>query len=102
VRRLSAFLIGLAAGLALVGLLRRRRKFGTRAGEEATADLRAEELRRKLAESREVVGEAGPAGTGTEAEPLPEHAGGEEVDRARRAVHREAQDALDEMRQAGL
>lgn len=99
-RRLSVFLIGLAAGLALVGLLRRRRRSGTQTGEATTADRRAEELRQKLAESRETGGDTGPAGA--EAEPQPEHAGGEEVDRARRAVHREAQDALDEMRQAGL
>jgi len=86
-----AWLLG---GFALFGFLRRRR--------EAVAvviepDPRAEELRRKLAESRSIVDERD-AFEGAEltvdlAEPAPE-----DPDSRRRAVHESARATVDQMR----
>jgi hypothetical protein len=63
--------------LALAGLLRRRRDAAA-----AEVDPRAEELRRKLAESREECEEQAP----------------EDPESRRRAVHESGRAAVDEMR----
>jgi hypothetical protein len=83
-RRLVAWLAGAAAGLAAYGALKRRRS-ERRALPEQGLDPRADELRARLAETRD--GEAEPAG---EPEPLDPEA-------RRRRVHEQGRAALDEM-----
>jgi hypothetical protein len=89
VKRLIGWVLG---GVALLGFLRRRR--------EATpdeVDPRAEELRRKLAESRSLVEERdefeGAELTVDRAEPAPE-----DPESRRRAVHEAGRETVDEMR----
>jgi hypothetical protein len=94
VRRFVAFLLGVAAGLALVGVLRRRKV--PESGWEPS-DPRAEELARRLADSRSAGEHAGLEAEG----PEPESSVGEELDDARRRVHDEARDAVEEMRRSG-
>ena len=53
-RRPAAWLLG---GLAAAGLLRRRKRSAAPSAPESGPDPRAEELRRKLAESRAIVEE---------------------------------------------
>jgi sugar phosphate isomerase/epimerase len=77
VRKAVAWLFG---GFALFGFLRRRR------GQSSQADPRADELRRKLDESR-VEPAVAPA------EPPPE-----DPESRRRAVHEAGRDAVDRMR----
>ncbi|MCC6221948.1 MAG: hypothetical protein IT201_00450 [Thermoleophilia bacterium] len=95
-RQKLAFLAGLGAGLALVGLLRRRRR------EPVAVESPAEELRRKLEASKR--GSSGPepavgfAPASPAAEP-PASPGG--VDEARRRVHEAARAAAEEMRRSG-
>jgi hypothetical protein len=74
VRRPWAWAVG---GLALAGLLRRRRE-----GAAEEVDPRAEELRRKLAESRD-----------EREEPAPE-----DPESRRRAVHESARATVEQMR----
>jgi hypothetical protein len=99
VRQKLAFVLGLLAGVALIRLLRGRRR--DRSHDET--DARAEELRRKLAESRAAPppeGEPGPpAAPGPE--PGPQAGAEAEVDEARRRVYEEGRAAVDEMRRAG-
>ena len=83
-RRAAALGAGVLAGLAVARLLRRRR--AVRATAQADADPRADDLRRKLAETGEV---AAPA--------MPEL----DADAARRRVHDEAHGAIEEMRRSG-
>ena len=83
-RRAAALVAGVLAGLAVARLLRRRR--AARATAQADADPRADDLRRKLAETGEV---AAPA--------MPEL----DADAARRRVHDEAHGAIEEMRRSG-
>jgi hypothetical protein len=83
-RRAAGLVAGVLAGLAVARLLRRRR--AARAAAQADADPRADELRRKLAETGEV---AGPE--------MPEV----DADAARRRVHDEAHGAIEEMRRSG-
>src|SRR5881396_4447380 len=84
-----AWLLG---GFALFGFLRRRRE------APAGPDPRAEELRRKLAESRSIVEERdefeAAEVTVDLAEPAPE-----DPESRRRAVHDAARDAVRQMRQ---
>lgn len=89
-RQKLTFALGVGLGLALVRLFRRRRH---RPEEPAPADHRAEELRRKLAETREAPGGEPPPA-------LPEEppAGAGEIDEARRRVHEEGRAAVEEMR----
>jgi hypothetical protein len=92
VRARTAWLAGAAgAAIAVVRKLRRQEA-------PAAEDPRAEELRRKLDESRSVVDEreefeAGETTVDEAAEPEPA-----EVDDRRRAVHERARAASDEMR----
>jgi hypothetical protein len=91
VKRLFAWLAGAAGGLAAYRALK-----GRHAEPETASDLRAEELKARLAEAREAVDdreefEAGEA-TVDQAEPLDPQ--------ARRAqVHEQGRAALDEMRE---
>jgi hypothetical protein len=82
----------LLGGFALFGFWRRRRDVS-----ETSADPRAEELRRKLAESRAIVEERdefeGAELTVDRAEPAPE-----DPDARRRAVHEAARETVEEMR----
>jgi hypothetical protein len=89
VRKPLAWLLG---GFALFGFLRRRREPAIEAG-----DPRAEELRRKLAESRTIVEERdefeGAELTVDLAEPAPE-----DPESRRRAVHESARATVEQMR----
>jgi hypothetical protein len=99
VRRNVAFLVGLGAGLAALGLLRRRRAVTAASGGGTVGEGEgATGLRRRLAESRAGAGETSAAES---AGPTPEEPDAE-LDRARAAVHRDAHATLDEMRRAGL
>jgi hypothetical protein len=95
VRQKLAFLVGLATGLALVRLLRGRR---SRAPEEPRPDARAEELRRRLAETRSAP-EPEPVPAETLVEP-PAPAGEPGLDDARKRVHEDARSAAEEMRRS--
>lgn len=92
-RQKLTFALGLGLGLALVRLFRRRRH---RPAEPAPADPRAQELRRKLAETREA-----PGGEPSPALPDQPPAGAGEIDEARRRVHEEGRAAVEEMRRMG-
>jgi hypothetical protein len=89
VRRPLAWLLG---GFALFGFLRRRRE-----PVRGPADPRAEELRRKLDESRSLVDERdefeGAELTVDRAEPAPE-----DPESRRRAVHEQGREAVERMR----
>jgi hypothetical protein len=91
VKRPLAWLLG---GFALFGFLRRRRE------PAAVSDPRAEELKRKLEESRSIVEERDEFDVGEtpvdQAEPAP-------LDPAerRRDVHEEGRAAVERMREAG-
>ena len=106
-RRKIALLLGLAAVVALVRLLRRR---APRAPVETAPDPRAQALAEKLADSRradvgapgeETPAPAGPAAPGaTEATTSgPEAA--LEVESVRERVYEEGRAALEEMRRSG-
>jgi MYXO-CTERM domain-containing protein len=88
-RHLLAWALG---GFALFGFLRRRRE-----AVVSSVDPRAEDLRRKLAESRAIVAERdefeGAELTVDLAEPAPE-----DPESRRRAVHDAARDTVREMR----
>lgn len=93
-KRLLAWIAGLAGGAAVVGYLRRDQPGG--AVEPAAPDPRAEELRAKLAESQALVDvreedEANEL-TVDAAEP------GGDPDARRRAVHQQGREAADRMR----
>ena len=97
-RRLLAPIAAAAAAVGLLRLLSRRRRSAPElAGEPPAVDPRAEELRRKLAESRGVVEdrEAWSSGelTVDEAEPVPAN-----PDERRRHVHAEGRSAAERMR----
>jgi hypothetical protein len=83
--------LALLGGFALFGFLRRRR------GQDAEADPRADELRRKLAESRSIVEERdefeGAELTVDRAEPAPE-----DPETRRQAVHDEGRATVERMR----
>jgi hypothetical protein len=90
-RRPLAWLLG---GFALLRFLRRRRE------PSAVEDPRAEELRRKLEESRSIVAEREEFEAAEtpidQVEPAPE-----DPDARRRAVHEEGRAAAERMREAG-
>jgi hypothetical protein len=98
VRRPIAWLLG---GLALFGFLKRRRPVTpTAATEGDSPDPRADELRRKLAESRALVEERE---TFEAAEPTveqTEHAP-DDPERRRREVHEAGRQVAREMRRGG-
>jgi hypothetical protein len=89
VKRPVAWLLG---GFALLGFLRRRHE-----PVPGAADPRAEELRRKLDESRSLVDERdefeGAEVTVDRAEPAPE-----DPESRRRAVHEQGREAVERMR----
>jgi hypothetical protein len=89
VRRPWAWAVGL---FALLGFLRRRRKVAPQG-----PDPRADDLRRKLAESRSIVEERdefeGAELTVDHAEPAPE-----DPESRRRAVHESARGTVDQMK----
>jgi hypothetical protein len=89
VRKALAWLVG---AFAVFGFLRRRREVSL-----STVDPRAEELRRKLAESRGMVEEReefeAAELTIDHAEPAPE-----DPESRRRAVHEAARDTVEQMR----
>ena len=104
-RRLFAWIGGVAGGLAAYRFLRRR-PAATAPGPEvgAESDERAEELRAKLAETRldetvvmEPAAEDAPASAEPAAEEPPAEA--ESADERRRRVHEEGRAAIDEMQQ---
>jgi hypothetical protein len=83
VRRKLAFALGLLLGLAFVRVYRGRRRT-----EQGDADPRAEELRRKLVESRE------------DAAAEPPHDEAADVEEARRRVYEEGRATVEEMRRS--
>ena len=95
-RRLLAFGSAAIAAFAVVRLLTGRRR-GAPAVVETGPDPRAEELRRKLAESRAVVDERERFEAGEtpvdEAEPAPS-----DLDERRRRVHEDARSVVEQMR----
>ncbi len=96
-KRFVAFALGIAVGLALVRVLRRRAS----APVPAVQDPRAEELARKLADTRAA---GAPVQTGEAPGPEAEAARAAsdvEVDEARRRVHEEARATAEQMRRAG-
>jgi hypothetical protein len=93
-RRKLAVLAGLALGVTLVRALTRRRRA---VPLERPADPRTEELRRKLAASRETrVEPPAPEVTVEERPALPTA-----IDEARRRVHAEARRSIDDMERSG-
>jgi hypothetical protein len=108
-QRKLAFLAGLAVALAALRTIWRRR-LPSDPVAEPPLDPRAEELRRRLAASREALGDrADPAPE--VAMPPPTDVGRDavenaeptdaEIDEARRRVHDGARQAIDEMRRSG-
>jgi hypothetical protein len=106
VRRITAWIGGVAGGIAAYRLLRRRAQVAPEP-TPTESDDRAEELRAKLAESKLAEPRAAePVVEETPAEPV----AGEEPERAlepespedrRRQVHEEGRAALDEMKSDG-
>lgn len=95
-RKLVAFTAAAAAGFGLVRLLRRRGTFHA-PPVEAPADPRAAELRRKLEESRTLVGEREQFESGettVDAADAPPA----DLDERRRAVHDEGRATVERMR----
>jgi hypothetical protein len=96
-RRLTAWIAGVAGGIAAYRFFRRHpQPEPAPSPEPADADARADELRAKLAESRtaEPVVEEAPPEPVAEEEPAAEPESPEE---RRRRVHEEGRAALDEM-----
>ncbi|MDQ3992849.1 MAG: hypothetical protein M3229_04235 [Actinomycetota bacterium] len=96
---MNARLAALAGGVvvAAAGLLKVLRRGASFPVESPPGDPRADELRRKLAESRSVVGEQDEFETAETpidtVEPV-----GEDVDERRRSLHERGRAAVDEMR----
>jgi hypothetical protein len=91
-RKLAVGLGLTGVAILLGGMLRRRSQ-----RPALEADSRAENLRRRLAESRAAAREPAPAPAAAKA---PEEAG-ESIAEARRRVYEEGQAAVEEMRRAG-
>jgi hypothetical protein len=89
VGRLFGWMAGLVSIAALARVLARRRRRETHAAEQqALAQDPAEELRRKLSETREAAGATEPSGTT------------ETLEERRSRVHAKAQEAIDAMQDA--
>jgi hypothetical protein len=93
--KLAVLLGGLAAGLLVARLLRRRRRARPVEQPPGPADPRADALRRQLDESR-----AG-GGSMPDAPPAPAEGAHADVDEARRRVHEHGRAAVEEMRRSG-
>jgi hypothetical protein len=92
VRRLFGWMAGLVSIAALARVLARRRRDERRAAEpQAVAQDPAEELRRKLSETREAAGATEPSGPPEPTETLEDR---------RSRVHAKAQEAIDAMQDA--
>ena len=93
-RRLTAWIGGVAAGVVAYRFWRRRPQAEPASPEPTTEeqDERADELRAKLAETRAAEDERSPAESDEPDEP------GEAVEERRRRVHEEGRSALDEMK----
>lgn len=92
VRRLFGWMAGLVSIAALARVLARRRRHEKRAADQqAVAQDPADELRRKLSESREAAGATEPAGPPEPTETLEER---------RSRVHAKAQEAIEAMQDA--
>jgi hypothetical protein len=105
-RRLTAWVGGVGSGVVAYRFWRRHRATQAAPGPEAPVepDARAEELRAKLAETREahpVVEEPPAAEVEPEAEEPPPPEEPESPDERRRHVHEEGRAALDEMKSDG-
>lgn len=94
-RKLGAFVVAAAGGFALVRLLTSRRRPAPAA--QAPPDPRAGELRRKLEESRGIVGERDDFESGETTVDAAE-AGPADPDERRRAVHEQGREAVERMR----
>jgi hypothetical protein len=96
-RRLTAWIGGVAGGIAAYRFFRRHPQPEPSSPEPAESDHRAEELRAKLAESRTVepVVEEAPHEPAPAEEPAAEPESPEE---RRRRVHEEGRAALEEMK----
>jgi hypothetical protein len=92
-RRLLSFLLGAAGVAAGARLLHRR---GRRA--DAPAGDPAAELRRRLDESREIVGERGEFEAGETPVDAVEDVAPPSLEERRRRVHERAQEAIESMR----
>ena len=96
-RRLLAPIAAAAAALGLVGVLSRRRRGAAEQADAPAHDPRADELRRKLAESRSVADDREVWSSGEvtvdEAEPVPA-----DPDARRRRIHAEGRSAAERMR----
>jgi len=92
VRRLFGWMAGLVSIAALARVLARRRRDERRAAEpQAVAQDPAEELRRKLSETREAAGATDPAGP---------HEPTETLEERRSRVHAKAREAIEAMQDA--
>jgi len=97
VRARLAWLLGIAAAVAVaLRALGRRRRSPDVAPTEAAVDPRAEDLRQRLAESRQLVDER----ESFEERELPVDEADPDPDARRRRVHDEGRAAVDEMRGA--
>jgi hypothetical protein len=95
VRKLGAFLVAAVAGFGLVRVLTRRKRPAP--AVQAPPDPRAAELRRRLEESRGLVGERDDFESGETTVDAAE-AGPSDPDERRRAVHEQGREAVDRMR----
>jgi hypothetical protein len=102
-RRLTAWIGGTAVGVAAYRFLRRGPAVAQEPTPEPEPDVRAEELREKLAESRASEHVAVPVLDDLGAEPVPEDPPAQPEDAEspedrRQRVHEEGRAALDEMK----
>jgi hypothetical protein len=96
VKKMIAFLSAAAAGFGLVRALTRRRELEASA-EEAPSDPRADELRRRLEASRDLLGEREQFESGETTVDAVD-AGPVDPDERRRAVHEQGREAVERMR----